>query len=225
MGRPRNTDCRPGLPRSLQAARLAVALLAGNLRRPILQKMPVVGGDHDHAPRIACLPQQGHQKPQVFEVPTLMQLIRSAQVIVDRVVDDTDDLLLRVRDRSAHLLRQVRRLRQVALVEEPRRYARTRVRKQRWVRREADLLLGRGAQTQPPAQQAQIWLRDLYNKVGSPDYLIGDHPDFLHLRGSNNVEKCAITTMFMDLEGSTRLNLFYTLEEVYFIKNAFIKNN
>lgn len=76
---------------------------------------------------------------------------------------------------------------------------------------------------QPAAQKAQSWLRELYNKSGVPDNSIGGHPDFLHLRNTNNVEKCAITTLFMDLEGSTRLNLFYTLEEVYFIKNAFIR--
>lgn len=84
-------------------------------------------------------------------------------------------------------------------------------------------VLAKSFSAQPPVQQAQGWLRDMYNKSGIPDYSIGDHPDFLHLRHTNNIEKCAVTTLFMDLEGSTRLNLFYTLEEVYFIKNAFIR--
>lgn len=34
---------------------------------------------------------------------------------------------------------------------------------------------------------------------------------------------CPITTMFMDMEGSTRLNLLFPLEKVYRIKNAFIQ--
>jgi adenylate cyclase len=55
----------------------------------------------------------------------------------------------------------------------------------------------------------------------APD--IGDHPDFRYLKETGEQIYSPITTMFMDMEGSTRLNLLFPLEKVYRIKNAFIQ--
>ncbi|MDJ0583288.1 adenylate/guanylate cyclase domain-containing protein [Crocosphaera sp.] len=69
----------------------------------------------------------------------------------------------------------------------------------------------------------QTLIRPLYGK-GSPQIpQIGDHPDFLEIKGTDKKIYCAITTMFMDIVSSTRLSLFYSLEEVQLIKNAFIR--
>jgi adenylate cyclase len=74
-----------------------------------------------------------------------------------------------------------------------------------------------------PLYSFQNVIRPLYNKgePKAPD--IGDHPDFRYLKGTRNQVHCAITTLFMDLEGSTRLNLIYPLEQVQQIKNSFIR--
>lgn len=73
-----------------------------------------------------------------------------------------------------------------------------------------------------PQYSIQNVIRPAYG-LGSPQApSIGDHPDFISLRGTANTEYHAITTLFMDIEGSTRLSLFYTLDEVRLIKNAFI---
>jgi adenylate cyclase len=73
--------------------------------------------------------------------------------------------------------------------------------------------------TQGSIQQA---LRPLFEKGPTRLPTFGDHPDFAHLRGTTNTEKCAITTLFMDLEDSTRLGILYPPEAVYLIKNLFI---
>jgi adenylate cyclase len=57
--------------------------------------------------------------------------------------------------------------------------------------------------------------------IGPP--CIGDHPDFEHLRGTDEVAFCPITTLFMDIESSTRLSLLYPLPTVRRVKNAFIQ--
>lgn len=74
-----------------------------------------------------------------------------------------------------------------------------------------------------PLYSIQSLLRPLYNKGEPKPPDIGDHPDFRHLKGTSDQIYCPITTLFMDLEGSTRLNLLYSLEEVQRIKNAFIR--
>jgi adenylate cyclase len=65
-------------------------------------------------------------------------------------------------------------------------------------------------------------LRPLFGLGSPPSPCIGDHPDFIHLRETCTTEYCAITTMFMDIEGSTRLNLLYSPEQTFRIKNSFI---
>jgi adenylate cyclase len=75
-----------------------------------------------------------------------------------------------------------------------------------------------------PLYSLQNPLRELYNKGNPKNPDIGDHPDFRHLKGTSNKIYCPITTLFMDLEGSTRLGLIYPLEVVQRIKNAFIRS-
>ena len=73
-----------------------------------------------------------------------------------------------------------------------------------------------------PQYKFQNTLRPLFGKGIALPPSIGDHPDFEHLRGTGDSEFCAISTMFMDMEGSTRLNLLHSVEDVARIKNAFI---
>lgn len=74
-----------------------------------------------------------------------------------------------------------------------------------------------------PQYSLQKILRPLYSKGEPQRPDIGDHPDFKHLLGTAQTVYCPITTMFMDIESSTRLSLLYPLEDVRRIKNAFIR--
>ena len=74
-----------------------------------------------------------------------------------------------------------------------------------------------------PQYEFQNRLRPMFGKGKSHPPSIGDHPDFAHLKGTNLEEFCAVTTLFMDMEGSTRLNLLYPPSDVARIKNAFIQ--
>lgn len=47
---------------------------------------------------------------------------------------------------------------------------------------------------------------------------IGDHPDYLHLKNNRQREYGAITKLFLDMEGSTRLGLL--LLPVHFVDEA-----
>ena len=70
--------------------------------------------------------------------------------------------------------------------------------------------------------EIQNQVRPLFGKPEANQPLIGHFPYFDHLKGTTDVAECPITTLFMDIESSTRLNLLYSPEEVYEIKNAFI---
>ena len=74
-----------------------------------------------------------------------------------------------------------------------------------------------------PQYKYQNLLRPLFGKGESHPPSIGDHPDFEHLRGTDLEEFCPVTTLFMDMEGSTRLNLLHSPSAVARIKNAFIR--
>lgn len=74
-----------------------------------------------------------------------------------------------------------------------------------------------------PQYKFQNLLRPLFGKGESHPPSIGDHPDFEHLRGTDLEEFCPVTTLFMDMEGSTRLNLLHPPSDVARIKNAFIR--
>lgn len=82
---------------------------------------------------------------------------------------------------------------------------------------------GRASAEITPLYSVQNLLRPLYGKGEPQPPDIGDHPDFRHLRGTDQQVYCPITTMFMDIESSTRLSLVYSLEDVQRIKNAFIR--
>jgi adenylate cyclase len=52
------------------------------------------------------------------------------------------------------------------------------------------------------------------------DAKLGMHPDFKHLKGTDNIEYHYITSIFMDIQGSTNLHNQYDLEEIYIITNT-----
>lgn len=74
-----------------------------------------------------------------------------------------------------------------------------------------------------PYNSIQKIIRPIYGKGQESPPSIGDHPDFLHLKGTRSFHYHYITTLFMDIESSTRLSLLYSLEDVFRIKNAFIR--
>lgn len=74
-----------------------------------------------------------------------------------------------------------------------------------------------------PEYQIQRPLRQYFDK---PDYnysTIAQHPDFKHLRDSDELVNHYICSMFIDIKGSTRLSLKYDLPFVYKFKNAVIQ--
>ena len=74
-----------------------------------------------------------------------------------------------------------------------------------------------------PHYSIQSLFRPFYSKGNPQPPDIGDHPDFRYLKGTTEIVYYPITTMFMDMEGSTRLNLLYDPEVVRDIKNSFIR--
>lgn len=53
--------------------------------------------------------------------------------------------------------------------------------------------------------------------------VIGAHPDFIHLEGTEEMAWHHVTTMFVDIANSTRLALRYDLEDVRHIKNSILR--
>ncbi len=70
---------------------------------------------------------------------------------------------------------------------------------------------------------AQGILRPLYGKGAPNPPSIGDHPDYAHLKDTQNVANGSITTLFIDIQGSTRIGLLHTPEITYVVKNALIR--
>src|SRR5262245_53531860 len=87
----------------------------------------------------------------------------------------------------------------------------------------AKLRLDSGVGTLSEHFEIQQELRPLFGKGAPVPPSIGDHPDFVHLKGTTDVAFAPVTTLFMDMEGSTRLGLIYEPQQVYQIKNAFIQ--
>lgn len=73
-----------------------------------------------------------------------------------------------------------------------------------------------------PLYSVQRLVRPLFGKGEPHPPTIGDHPDFIHLDGTPNQEYCAISTLFLDIENSTRLGVVFGPEEAYRRKNAII---
>lgn len=70
----------------------------------------------------------------------------------------------------------------------------------------------------------QTQLRPIFGKDGINNSPIGTHPDFIQLEGTDTgTVNHYVCTLFVDIKGSTRLNLLYPLELVYLFKNAVIK--
>lgn len=97
--------------------------------------------------------------------------------------------------------------------------------------RGGSLVLSKAARTQiqeskqdavVPLYSVQKLVRPLFDKGAALPPTIGDHPDFTHLDGTSNQEYCAISTLFLDIENSTRLGVVFGAEEAYRRKNAII---
>jgi len=71
-----------------------------------------------------------------------------------------------------------------------------------------------------PMGALQSLIRPVFAKPGIKTPTFGPHPDYCHLLGTTNTERGAVTTLFLDIAGSTRLGLVYPLDVVYQIKNA-----
>lgn len=72
--------------------------------------------------------------------------------------------------------------------------------------------------------ELQNLIRPIFGKEGINQSDIGTHPNFIALEGINDQAiKHYICTIFIDLKSSTRLALLYDLENVFILKNAFIK--
>lgn len=67
-------------------------------------------------------------------------------------------------------------------------------------------------------------LREALKKEAKYSETIGDHPDFLHLRDSQNTENHHIVSVFVDIKGSTKLATIKgcSLKEVREIKNRIL---
>ena len=76
-----------------------------------------------------------------------------------------------------------------------------------------------------PAQEhgLQQLIRPWFGKTGTNHTPIGPHPDFAHLAGSDETQFQHVTTLFVDIENSTRLSLLYDLPTVVSIKNAILR--
>ncbi|NMX57921.1 adenylate/guanylate cyclase domain-containing protein [Pseudomonas sp. WS 5146] len=66
-------------------------------------------------------------------------------------------------------------------------------------------------------------IRKLYGKPGIKNAVIGGHPDFDHLVESGEWQKGFVTSLFVDIQGSTRLGVYYSPEMVFYFKNQIIK--
>lgn len=73
-----------------------------------------------------------------------------------------------------------------------------------------------------PQFTVQRVIRPIYGKVGINEPDIGDHPDFRYLAETGEEVYSPITTLFIDIAGSTRLSRLRPLPEVKRIKNAFM---
>jgi class 3 adenylate cyclase len=61
-----------------------------------------------------------------------------------------------------------------------------------------------------------------FNLPGIKPGKLGEHPDFIHLKNTDNTEYHYITSVFIDIKGSTNLFKKYELEEIYTITNTIL---
>lgn len=69
----------------------------------------------------------------------------------------------------------------------------------------------------------QHYLRNLFDKPGINSGGIAAHPDFSSLAIDNTTVNQYVSTLFIDIKGSTRLSLLYDLEFIYKFKNAVLQ--
>jgi len=88
----------------------------------------------------------------------------------------------------------------------------------------SDMLASKSVASGPLHREGQFQqvLRPPYGKSGTNPAQIGNHPDFNHLLNTENTEYCPITTMFMDMKGSTYLGMLHDPHIVFHIKNTFL---
>lgn len=84
-------------------------------------------------------------------------------------------------------------------------------------------LVSKAAALEISAGKVQNAIRPVFGKSGDAVRGIGDHPDFLNLKDTENSERHYIVTLFMDIAGSTRLSRIHELEDVKRIKNGFMR--
>ncbi|MBE91347.1 MAG: adenylate/guanylate cyclase domain-containing protein [Idiomarina sp.] len=66
-------------------------------------------------------------------------------------------------------------------------------------------------------------IRPQFGKKGVNNSPIGTHPDFISLEGTGDTLNQYACTLFVDIKGSTRLSLLYSLDFVFIFKNAIIQ--
>ena len=69
----------------------------------------------------------------------------------------------------------------------------------------------------------QIALRPYFGKEGVNKQGVGPHPDFAHLKASDDFKKYYAVTLFIDIKGSTRLNLLMDIQRTAFVKNRILQ--
>jgi class 3 adenylate cyclase len=69
-------------------------------------------------------------------------------------------------------------------------------------------------------ESSLLKLRDVVQGYDPDQAQIGLHPDFKYLKGTDNKEYHYITSVFIDIKGSTNLNDKYELETIYNITNT-----
>jgi adenylate cyclase len=69
-------------------------------------------------------------------------------------------------------------------------------------------------------ENSLLTLDQVITRPDTADAQIGLHPDFRHLKGTDNREYHYITSAFIDIKGSTSLNDSYNLETIYNITNT-----
>ena len=81
----------------------SITFATADLCRAIFQQMPMICSDDDNASRCLGFIKNGQNQAQIFQGPALIQLVRATQMVVDRVVNQPNDALMRVGDRRANL--------------------------------------------------------------------------------------------------------------------------
>lgn len=90
-----------------------------------------------------------------------------------------------------------------------------------------DLSYINGLRSELPGLEALIESRQLIKGLGTPAITnlpsLGNHPDFVHLRGTSDTEKHWIISAFVDVQKSTQLYNRFTLATVALITEGIVK--